>query len=87
MDIDNLELVRSLSPEVVQNLRRAVELGKWPNGERLTAEQKATCLQAVIAYEAEHLPPEQRTGYVPPKPAKKTSTKSPDDSEQPIKWQ
>ncbi|WP_345415751.1 YeaC family protein [Halioxenophilus aromaticivorans] len=86
MDTDNQNLLESLTPEIVQNFRRAIEIGKWPNGVALTKEQKATCMQAVIAYEAKHLPPEQRTGYVPPKqPCADEHSHAP--SETPLKWQ
>lgn len=85
---DNLDILKSLTPEVVQNLRRAIELGKWPNGVKLTAEQKATCMQAVIAYESKNLPPEERTGYMPPKPKKKGNSNGQEtDQDQPLKWQ
>jgi len=69
MNEEYIKAISSITPEVVSNLRRAVEIGRWPNGQALTEEQRATCLQAIIAYEATHLPPEQRTGYVPPKKA------------------
>lgn len=86
MNKDNYQLLEALTPEVVQNLRRAIELGKWPNGERLTQEQKETCMQAVIAYEAKHLAPEQRTGYVPPKKQSTTKADTAPDQEKPITW-
>ena len=78
-------MLNSLTPEIVQNFRRAIEIGKWPNGLPLTAEQKAICMQAVIAYEAKNLPPEQRTGYVPPKqPCGDKTDKA--ETETPLKW-
>ncbi len=58
-------LIDTMTPDVYNNLRRAVELGKWDDGNRLSEEQLAHCMQAVILYEARHLPEEQRTG-VPP---------------------
>lgn len=61
------QLLNSLTPEIYDNLKRAVELGKWPDGRALNPEQKQTCMQAIIAYEHRHLPPEQHTGYIPPK--------------------
>ena len=39
-----------LTPDIVANLKRAVELGKWPDGNRLTREQLETCMQAVIVW-------------------------------------
>jgi len=59
-----IEMLRNISPEVYQSLKQAVELGKWPDGRKLSREQKAMCLQAMIAWEADNLPEEQRTGYM-----------------------
>ncbi|VFT30493.1 Protein of uncharacterised function (DUF1315) [Pseudomonas aeruginosa] len=39
---------------------------KWPDGRKLTQEQKELCLQAVIAWELQNLPEEERTGYMGP---------------------
>lgn len=58
------QMLAVLNPEIVERLRTAVEIGKWPNGEPLTQEQRETCLQAVIAWEVKHLPEEERTGYI-----------------------
>ena len=58
------QMLASLTPEIVTAFRQAIEIGKWPNGRRLSDEQRATCLQAVIAWEHRHLPAEQRTGYI-----------------------
>lgn len=58
------DLIASMTPEVYENMRRAIELGKWPDGRSLSAEQRELCMQAVIAWEAKNLPEEQRTGYM-----------------------
>jgi uncharacterized protein YeaC (DUF1315 family) len=58
------QLIASIDADTYQRLKTAVELGKWPNGQTLTREQKELSLQAVIAYETRNLPPEQRTGYI-----------------------
>lgn len=61
----NIEQMLSILDEnIVDRLRTAVELGKWPNGVALTQEQRETCMQAVLAWEYTHLPEEQRTGYI-----------------------
>ncbi|MES2719590.1 MAG: DUF1315 family protein [Pseudomonadota bacterium] len=57
-------MLEVLTPEVVGNLRKAIELGKWPDGKRLTREQLETSLQAVIAWESKHLPEAERSGYI-----------------------
>lgn len=58
------DLIASMTPEICDNMRRAVELGKWPDGRELSKEQREMCLQAVLTWEAKHLPEEQRTGYM-----------------------
>lgn len=62
------ELLKSITPDIYENLKRAIELGKWPNGQTLDKEQQALCMQAVISYEHEHLKAENHTGFIPPKP-------------------
>jgi uncharacterized protein len=62
--MDYLQLLESITPEVYQNLCRAVELGKWPNGETLTREQKEQSLQAIIAYDSRNHSEVQRVGYI-----------------------
>ncbi len=68
--MDLHKLLSALTPQIYVNLCRAVELGRWPDGKPLTAEQRALCLQAVIAYDAEHKPASERVGYLPPKSGK-----------------
>lgn len=65
---DTLEdLLATLTPEIHASLKEAVALGRWDNGERLTDEQRALCLQAVIAYDEKFMDAEARVGYVRPK--------------------
>ncbi|MGL5286747.1 hypothetical protein SAMN05880558_10318 [Aeromonas sp. RU39B] len=49
------QVIATMPEEVYQRLRTAVELGKWPDGKALSEEQKATSLQAVMAWQALHL--------------------------------
>ncbi|EGG98534.1 hypothetical protein imdm_2239 [gamma proteobacterium IMCC2047] len=58
------EKARSLDEQAYLALKTALELGKWPTGDRLTAEQKEICMQTIISYEVQNLPEEQRTGYM-----------------------
>lgn len=62
---DFVQTVQTLDRGTIEALREAVALGRWPNGTRLTAEQRGLCLEAVLAWEHRHLPPEEHTGYVP----------------------
>src|SRR5690606_24185220 len=59
-----IQMLRNISPEVYESLKTAVELGKWADGRKLTQEQKELCLQAIIAWEMDNLPEEERTGYI-----------------------
>ncbi|HEY0962978.1 MAG TPA: DUF1315 family protein [Pseudomonadales bacterium] len=57
-------LIAGMTPEIHANLKQAVELGKWPNGDRLTKEQVELCLQAVIAWDLRNLPESERVAYI-----------------------
>jgi len=76
------QLLDSITPDIYQRLKRAVEIGKWPDGSVLTDEQKALSMQAVIAYEAS-FPDDQKTGFVPLK-ATVCGPKASDKT--PLKW-
>ena len=60
------QMIENITPEIYESLKLAVELGKWADGRKLTTEQKELSLQAVIAWELQNLPEEQRTGYLGP---------------------
>ncbi|MNZ41490.1 hypothetical protein D3C78_590420 [compost metagenome] len=60
------QMIENITPEIYESLKLAVELGKWADGRKLTTEQKELSLQAVIAWELQNLPEEQRTGYMGP---------------------
>ena len=57
-------LIEMIDPQIYENLKQAIELGRWHNGSTLTEEQKALCMQAVIAYDIKHKPEQERVGYV-----------------------
>lgn len=79
------ELIERLDPTVYQSLRRAIELGKWPDGRTLSGEQRAICMEAVIHYENTHNIPEQdRVGYID-RSKEDGSTCGPDDGTAPIR--
>ena len=59
------ELIQKMDLATYQSLKQAVEISKWADGRKLTAEQRELSLQAVIAYEQQHnVPVEERTGYI-----------------------
>jgi len=63
--MDFNEFVSAITPEIYQNLKRAVETGKWPDGRTLSAEERETSMQAVIAYDAKHQKEHDRIGQLP----------------------
>ncbi len=79
------QLLSSITPAVYDNFKRAVELGKWPDGRQVTPEQRQLCMAAIIAYEHRHLPQEQRSGYVPPKDSGECTPRAA-PSAQILKW-
>ncbi|MBA56032.1 MAG: hypothetical protein CMK89_16395 [Pseudomonadales bacterium] len=57
-------LIDSITPETYEALLKALELGKWADGNRLTQEQKEHVMQAIIAYGEKNLSEEQRVGFI-----------------------
>ena len=83
------QLVEQLNPEMITNFKRAIEIGKWPDGSKVSDGQRANCLAAVIAYEEKHVAETDRVGYIDRGP--KADGELCDDEpstleEQPIKW-
>ena len=58
------DLVESLTPDMVSALKRAIELGKFPDGRVVSEEQKGLMIEATILYDALKLPEEERTGFI-----------------------
>jgi len=82
------ELIKIMNPEIHMNLKTAVELGRWANGDKLSSEQLENCLQAIIAYEQSNLPETERTGYIDTS-AKQAQCERPEHSheeEQALTW-
>lgn len=67
-------MIENITPEIYESLKTAVEIGKWSDGRKLTREQKELSLQAVIAWEVQNLPEDQRTGYMGPQECSSKST-------------
>ncbi|NLD13569.1 MAG: YeaC family protein [Gammaproteobacteria bacterium] len=61
---DFIKMIDDINPETYASLRQSLELGKWPDGTRLSREQKELTMMAIIAWEQKNLPEEQRTGYL-----------------------
>jgi uncharacterized protein len=81
MSQDFARTAAQMSRDVYESLRRAVELGRWPDGRTLSREQRETSLQAIIAWEQVHLPEAQRTGYI-----EKPDCATDSHDEQPVNW-
>lgn len=78
------QLIEAIDPQIYEQLKRAVEIGKWANGERLTAEQREHCLQAIIAYDQKHKPEAERVGFIPHKAHSHCGGSG--DVAKPLKW-
>jgi uncharacterized protein YeaC (DUF1315 family) len=71
------EMIENITPDIYQSLKLAVEIGKWSDGRKLTAEQRELSLQAMIAWEIQNVPEDQRTGYMGPQECQSKSTTVP----------
>ncbi|SEI54616.1 hypothetical protein SAMN05421831_10429 [Allopseudospirillum japonicum] len=59
------QMINHMTADIYHNLKRAVELRKWPDGRRLTEQQVELCMEAVLKYEISHQIPEQeRVGFL-----------------------
>ena len=58
-------LIERMDVSTYQSLRDSLERGKWPDGQLLSAEQKALVMEALIRWGHQHLPEDQRIGYLP----------------------
>lgn len=61
-----VEMIENITPDIYESLKLAVEIGKWSDGRKLSQEQRELSLQALIAWEVQNVPEEQRTGYMGP---------------------
>jgi uncharacterized protein YeaC (DUF1315 family) len=82
--LDYRQVIEAMTPEVYQRLKNAVELGRWPDGRRLTEQQREQSLQAVIAWGERHLPASQRVGYVDK--GRKQGEACADPGPEPLNW-
>ena len=77
-------MIEAMTPEVYQSLRRAVELGKWPDGRPVTREQREHAMQAIIAGGETHLEATERVGYIDK--GHKAGEACDDPRETPLNW-
>lgn len=53
------DLIKSMNQDIYERLVQAVETGKWPDGNRLTDEQRENSIQLVMAYQARYASTEE----------------------------
>jgi len=90
MPMDLRQILDAMTPDIYQRLKQAVELGRWPDGHRLTAAQRELCLRAVIAYDFTYKPEAERIGYIHTQSHPHCGTDDAADEAlalKPIKWQ
>ena len=58
-------LIERMDVATYHSLRESLELGKWPDGQALSSEQKSLVMEALIRFGHQHLPEDQRVGYLP----------------------
>ncbi|WP_434001025.1 DUF1315 family protein [Endozoicomonas sp.] len=59
------DFLEHMTPEIYQNMKQSLELSRWPNGDKLDPEHREAILEALIAWEHDNLPEEERIGYMP----------------------
>jgi uncharacterized protein YeaC (DUF1315 family) len=57
-------LFSKIDENIYQELKQAIELGRWLSGSTVTEQQKQLALQAIIRFEQLHLPEEEHTAYI-----------------------
>lgn len=80
------DMIDNMSPEVYGRIKQAVELGKWPNGVRLTPEQTELCMQAIITYDYSNKEEAQRVGYIDREIHKGCGSKTDTLEHDTVKW-
>jgi len=59
-----IDIAEQLTQEAIDNLKRMIELGKKPDGQKLSNEDRQSCMEVVILWEAKHLSETERSGYI-----------------------
>ena len=58
-------LIERMDVATYHSLRESLERGKWPDCQTLSSEQKSLVMEALIRFGHQHLPEDQRVGYLP----------------------
>jgi uncharacterized protein YeaC (DUF1315 family) len=51
------DAVEGLTPQLIEKMKLAIEIGRWENGDKLTPEQLESAIQAVMLWQATHQEP------------------------------
>ncbi|MEP0203046.1 MAG: DUF1315 family protein [Halioglobus sp.] len=82
--MDYQQAIDKMSPEIYENLKKALEQGRWPDGRPMTSQQREHALAAVIAWGELHLPEHERVGFIDR--GKKTGAFEAQTRETPLTW-
>ena len=79
------DMISRMTPVMHRQFKSAIETGRWPDGSKLTDEQRAICMEAVMTYDAKFLTESERVGYID-RGSKAENAVCDDQSESPLKW-
>ncbi|TRW49722.1 DUF1315 family protein [Aliidiomarina halalkaliphila] len=49
------DVLRAVTPEIYERMKEAVETGRWPDGQKLSAAQLENAMEIVMVYQARRL--------------------------------
>lgn len=49
------DALKAMTPEIYERMQTAVETGRWPDGQKLTATQLENAMELVMVYQAKRL--------------------------------
>ena len=61
--MNDIDLIKTITPDIYERFKKAIETGKWNDRTLLTEDQKAITLRAIILYERVHLLEQERVGF------------------------
>jgi uncharacterized protein len=53
--VDYSQAVSNLNLDVINKLRKAIEIGRWESGDKVTPEQLDSAMQAVMFWQSKHM--------------------------------
>ena len=61
--MNDIDLIKTITPDIYERFKKAIETGKWNDRTLLTEDQKAITLRAIILYEQVNLRENERVGF------------------------